>query len=180
MASYQSASLPQTVTVKDTGTSAVTFQRNIGGINPSEFAKKSDGCAFNVLNAGQSCQLTVSFAPKAFPFGARTATLTFVDDAATTGQTVKLSGTSTFDPPIRQNYVNSNLPCSSVTNTKVQSISRGPGTNTNMWLTEVGQSRIGTIPVAGGSVSNLFVGTGSKPYGLTVAPSDTGSVFFTR
>ena len=102
----------------------------------------------------------------------------FFDDATTTGQNVSLSGTSVFDPPLRQHYINT--VCCSNFNTKVQSISRGPGTTANMWVTEVGQSMLGVIPVsAEATVNNYTTGPGSKPYGLTVVPSDTTDVFFT-
>ncbi len=140
--------------------------------------KESDGCSNTILNVGQSCQVAVSFAPKAYPLGARTATLMFFDDATTTGQNVSLSGTSVFDPPVRQDSIYT--VCCSNFNNKVQSISRGPGPAADMWVTEVGQSMLGVIPVTGGgSVLNITAGAGSKPYGLTVVPSDTTDVFFT-
>ena len=68
LASYRSTSLPQTVNVRNTGASTVTFQRaRIAGANPSEFVKESDGCSNTTVIVGGSCQVQVSFAPKAYP-----------------------------------------------------------------------------------------------------------------
>lgn len=62
----------------------------LGGSAPGDFAIASNGCAGVQLAPGASCAVSITFSPSAT--GARTASLTFVDDAVGGAQVVSLSG----------------------------------------------------------------------------------------
>ncbi len=83
-----SVSKPQTVTITNTGTSTL----DINGITISGDFTETNNCAalFDVLNVGQSCSVSVVFAPTAS--GSRTGTLTISDNASGSPQGVALSG----------------------------------------------------------------------------------------
>jgi hypothetical protein len=84
-------SSPQTVTITNTGTAALT----ITSISTSGDFTATNTCAAsplnNILNPGQSCMASVTFAPTAS--GARSGTLSIADNATGSPQTVALSGT---------------------------------------------------------------------------------------
>ncbi|MGA6961724.1 MAG: choice-of-anchor D domain-containing protein, partial [Candidatus Acidiferrales bacterium] len=84
-----------TVTVKNTGTTTVTFNSfAISGTNPTEFAVTAAGtgsCTVGALASGASCTIGVTFTPAAA--GTRTATLSIADNATGSPQTVGLTGT---------------------------------------------------------------------------------------
>lgn len=86
------------VYIRNTGTETVTFSANpaINGTNASDFTT-ANYCATSgyTLAAGATCSITVTFAPGAA--GARSATLTFADNAGS--QTVALSGTGESAKP---------------------------------------------------------------------------------
>ncbi|HEV2424941.1 MAG TPA: SBBP repeat-containing protein [Terriglobia bacterium] len=84
-----SVSQPQTVTITNTGTSTL----DITGITVTGDFKQTNTCAavFNALSVGQSCSVSVEFAPAAS--GSRTGTLTISDNATGSPQGVSLSGT---------------------------------------------------------------------------------------
>src|SRR5262249_20075462 len=86
-------SSPQTVTITNTGTAVLT----ITGITTSGDFVQTNTCAAaplnNLLNPGQSCTASVTFAPTAS--GARSGALSISDNATGSPQTVALSGTST-------------------------------------------------------------------------------------
>ena len=90
-------SAPLSVTVKNTGSTTVTFSGfTISGEDAGDFsvplATSGAGCsATGTLAAGASCAINVVFAPGAN--GARTATLNIADNATGSPQTVALSGT---------------------------------------------------------------------------------------
>jgi HYDIN/CFA65/VesB family protein/centrosomal CEP192-like protein len=82
-------SAAETVTLTNTGTATL----NLTSITPSgDFAVKTTTCAAT-LAVGASCNVSVTFKPTAI--GARTGSLTFVDGASTSPQTVSLNGTGT-------------------------------------------------------------------------------------
>ncbi|MBZ5562828.1 MAG: choice-of-anchor D domain-containing protein [Acidobacteriia bacterium] len=85
-------SAPQTVTLKNNGTGALTFTGSgisISGTNAADFSQ-TNNCGTGVAQ-GASCTISVTFAPTAG--GTRTASLTIIDDAASSPQSVSLTGT---------------------------------------------------------------------------------------
>jgi len=85
------ATAAQLVTVKNTGTGAVTLSsETITGTNPTSFLKSATTCGTS-LAAGASCTVSVEFKPLAA--GALKATLSVADNATGTPQTVALAGT---------------------------------------------------------------------------------------
>jgi hypothetical protein len=86
-------SAAQTVTVKNTGTGALTISsETITGTNTKSFVVSSKTCGSS-LAAGASCTVSVEFTPALT--GALTANLSVADNASGSPQTVKLSGTGT-------------------------------------------------------------------------------------
>ena len=85
-------SLPKTVTLTNEQNVALTIASvNITGADPSDFSITSScPTAPNTLPAGKTCQLNVTFTPIAS--GTRTATLSVVDNATGSPQTVTLTG----------------------------------------------------------------------------------------
>jgi FG-GAP-like repeat/Abnormal spindle-like microcephaly-assoc'd, ASPM-SPD-2-Hydin len=85
-----STSTPQTVTVRNTGTLAVSLSSvTIAGLNAADFAQ-ANTCGSN-LAGGASCQISVTFTPAAA--GNPVATLSVADSAVGSPQTVALVGT---------------------------------------------------------------------------------------
>jgi len=81
----------QVVTVKNTGTAALTLtSETITGTNATSFLKSATTCSTS-LAAGASCTVSVEFKPAAA--GALTAALSIADNASGSPQSVKLSGT---------------------------------------------------------------------------------------
>jgi hypothetical protein len=78
----------QTVTITNTGTSTL----DITGITVTGDFTETNTCAavFNVLNVGQSCSVSLVFAPTAS--GSRTGSLSVADNATGSPQSVALSG----------------------------------------------------------------------------------------
>ncbi|MDW5598092.1 choice-of-anchor D domain-containing protein [Conexibacter stalactiti] len=63
------------------------------GANANQFSITSNGCSGQTIAPGDSCQVTVAFAPTTT--GAKSASLRFVDNATSSPQTVALSGRGT-------------------------------------------------------------------------------------
>ena len=81
----------QVVTVKNSGTAALTLtSETITGTNATSFIKSATTCGTS-LAAGASCTVSVEFKPAAA--GALTASLSIADNATGSPQVVKLSGT---------------------------------------------------------------------------------------
>jgi hypothetical protein len=80
------SSAAQNVMLTDTGSAAL----NISGISVVGDFSESNNCSLGI-GATESCQIAVVFAPSAT--GTRTGTLTIVDNAAGSPQTVSLTGT---------------------------------------------------------------------------------------
>ncbi len=81
----------QVVTVKNTGTAALTLtSETITGTNATSFIKSATTCGTS-LAVGASCTVSVEFKPAAA--GALTAALSVADNATGSPQSVKLSGT---------------------------------------------------------------------------------------
>ena len=85
-------SLPQTVTLTNNGPAVLNVSNvAITAATPGEFIATSGNCAASiVLTAGQTCTLSVSFAPQTT--GTRTGTLQIFSDAPTSPDTIQLSG----------------------------------------------------------------------------------------
>ena len=83
-----SKSAPQTVTITNTGTATL----DITGISATGDFTQTNNCGalFNVLNVGQSCSVSVVFAPAAS--GSRSGALSISDNATGSPQSVALSG----------------------------------------------------------------------------------------
>jgi hypothetical protein len=89
-----STSAPQTVTVTNSGTAALHITSvTLTGANAGDFAKSADTCSGQTIAASATCTVSVTFTPTAT--GARSATISFADDAPSSPQTVALSGTGT-------------------------------------------------------------------------------------
>ena len=87
-----STSTPQSATLTNVGNASLTLSSiQVTGSNAHDFTL-SNNCGTS-LAASAQCTLTVSFAPSAA--GARTASVTFTDNAAGSPQTLNLSGTGT-------------------------------------------------------------------------------------
>ncbi len=89
------ASLPQTVTLTNTGNATMTISSlKVAGTNPHDFPiAKSCGTS---LAAGKSCAITAKFAPKAA--GALSASLEIAGNAVNAPQSVALTGTGFTAP----------------------------------------------------------------------------------
>jgi hypothetical protein len=84
-------SLPQAVTLRNSGTLPVTLSHfTIGGTNAADFAINANACPAS-LESGLSCTLGVTFSPSAA--GTRRASLVITDNAGNSPQSVELSGT---------------------------------------------------------------------------------------
>ena len=91
---YQTTS-QQNITVTNTSQSILSITGlTSGGSNPSDFPVLSDGCSGQQIVASGTCVVTVGFVPAAT--GPRSATVTFVDNAPSSPQTVTLTGTGTL------------------------------------------------------------------------------------
>jgi hypothetical protein len=89
--SVGSTSASQTVTVTNSGTTAVSIATVLlTGVNTSDFPTTST-CANSVLAAGQKCTITVAFKPAAS--GSRTSAVSITDNAANSPQVIQLTGT---------------------------------------------------------------------------------------
>ena len=94
----QTTSSPMSVTVTNSGTSAVQFTGfSITGANSSDYALGTGTCnATGTLAAGANCLVAVTFTPSSA--GTRTATLSIADNATGSPQTVALTGTAITSP----------------------------------------------------------------------------------
>jgi hypothetical protein len=93
-------SAPQTINVANTGNAPLFINSAATrGANPLDFTQTSDGCSGVTLAAGTSCSVSITFSPTAS--GARSATFILTDNAASSPQTVPISGTGTgTNPPL--------------------------------------------------------------------------------
>jgi hypothetical protein len=88
-----STSTAKTVTLKNTGTSALSIASiALGGADPSSFILQSNSCGSS-LAAAASCTLGVAFAPAVA--GALSGTVAITDNASGSPQSVTLHGTGT-------------------------------------------------------------------------------------
>ncbi|HEV2423273.1 MAG TPA: FG-GAP-like repeat-containing protein [Terriglobia bacterium] len=86
-------SAPQTVTLKNVGTTSVTIKSmTFTGTNPSEFKVQSNTCGSSVA-AGASCSINITFSPT--KKGVASAVLNVNDTGGGSPQTSKVGGTGT-------------------------------------------------------------------------------------
>lgn len=88
-------SVPQTVTLTDSGTANLTFSTSavtIIGTNEADFAIASDGCSGQSIAPSGICSVGIVFKPSTA--GSKSATLSLADDAPNSPQTVSLAGTA--------------------------------------------------------------------------------------
>lgn len=92
------SSAPQTVTVTNTGDAPLNFSQApaLAGADATQFAVTNNGCP-GQLAAGAACSVSVVFAPNSA--GAKSASLSFADDASGSPQTVPLTGFAAVGSP---------------------------------------------------------------------------------
>ncbi|HMD30446.1 MAG TPA: DUF3443 family protein [Candidatus Acidoferrales bacterium] len=94
-------SAAMTATLTNTGTAPLSFTANpaISGTNAADFSIAAVTCSTaNQVAANASCAVMITLKPSTA--AAESATLTFVDNAANSPQTVALSGTGTAPAPV--------------------------------------------------------------------------------
>ncbi|MGH9701771.1 MAG: choice-of-anchor D domain-containing protein, partial [Candidatus Acidiferrales bacterium] len=157
------------ITAKNTGNAALTFQASIGGSNATDFSE-ADTCQGSIA-AGASCNLMVTFAPKAA--GSRNALLfvTATNIAPSNNQqTVPLGGTA----------VDFSLGAAAGSSTSV-SVAAGQAATFNLQLNPIdGFSGTVAITCAGAPVSSTCSSTPSSinatgnsaiPFAVNIATS---------
>lgn len=91
------SSAAQTVTVKNSGTAALTLTGiTLAGSNPGDFTQGGTCAVATPVAAGSNCSLTLGFLPTAT--GSRSATVTLVSNASNGNATINVSGTATAAP----------------------------------------------------------------------------------
>ena len=156
------ASAASTITLSNSGSLGLSIS-NIGitGTNAADFSQ-TNSCpsGSNKLAAGSSCTINITFTPGAL--GARSATLTFTDNATDSPQSVALSGTGATAAPLVSlnptllNFGNANVGSSS------------PGQTVTL-------TNSGTIPL---SISNIaLTGTNANDFTQTnTCPGGTNTL----
>lgn len=99
------SSAPQTITVTNTGTGALSFSGiRVTSTNAADFTIAANACSPGSTPAASGCAIQIAFAPTCVNgAAARTATLALSDNAPGSPQNIALSGMATgdfcFDPP---------------------------------------------------------------------------------
>ncbi|MBN8867158.1 MAG: choice-of-anchor D domain-containing protein [Solirubrobacterales bacterium] len=94
-------SAPSSVTLTSSGIGSVAIPAGgvtISGLNAGDYAIDSEDCEEQVLSAGDTCQVDVTFSPGAI--GARSATLEVAHDGAGSPTSVSLAGQGQANPGI--------------------------------------------------------------------------------
>src|SRR3954471_1457680 len=89
-------SAPQSMTITNTGNASL-FINSAAVPNTLDFTQVNDGCSGLTLAAGTSCSVSITFSPTAS--GTRSARFTLTDNAATSPQTVPITGTAPATTP---------------------------------------------------------------------------------
>lgn len=95
------SSAPQSVTVTNSGSANLIFSSaavTLSGTNAADFTLSENTCNGTDVAPGATCSVLVSFTPSTI--GAETATLSFVDNASTSPQTIGVSGTGVTVPAV--------------------------------------------------------------------------------
>ena len=107
---------------------------SIGGTNAGDFSVSADACSGTNVAPGSSCAVQLTFAPTAT--GARSATLSFVDGAFDSPQTVALSGNGTTLGDVRVTIGGPATATTGSQHTFVLTVSNdGPSTALNVVMT---------------------------------------------
>src|SRR4051812_19511314 len=147
---------PQSITVTNTG-SASLFVNSAAtrGANPLDFTQVSDGCSGLTLAPGSGCSVSITFSPTAS--GTRSATFILTDNAASSPQTVPITGTATgTNPPLAidtQFFTCANGVCD---------VGAGGNVFVSNFFTTTFSATGGTAP---------YTWSGQAPAGLTLRPS---------
>ena len=97
VANLGGSATPQRVTVTNTGNGALTIRAiAIGGAAAGDYSQVNT--CLRAIQPGDSCSITVNFAPRGY--GLRSGTLTLFDDGAGGSQSVALRGTGTAARPV--------------------------------------------------------------------------------
>ena len=176
----------QSITVKNTGTAAVTFS-SIGTTGSTDFGVQSTNCP-SPLPAGSTCTVTVGFVPAAA--GTVTGAVSFADSATGSPQTVALSGTGASSgttaltiTPSSMTFPSTTVGSSAATQTITISNSTGaavtfsPTTITGSGASSYTRSNVNcTSPLANGSTcTNVITFTPQSAGTLTAAVTYTTS-----
>jgi hypothetical protein len=168
----QPLSTPSTAlveTVTNTGTSNLTVSGvTIGGANTGDFSKSADTCTAAVVVPNATCTVSIKFTPTAL--GSRSASLTFIYNAANSPQSVTLAGTGTAPTATLS------APTLSFGNQPVNT----PSTAMVETVTNNGTASliISTVTIAG-SYPGDFAKSADTCTGATVAPTSTCTVSVT-
>jgi subtilase family serine protease len=168
-----SSSATQGITLKNTGTAALTLSGiTIGGSNATSFSQ-TNNCGTS-LAASASCTVTVTFKPAAG--GALTASLGVADNATGSPQSVTLSGSGVVPAPIVTLSVASlSFPVTAVS--AVNNVSYSPAQA--ITLTNTGNAALSISSIAlGGTTPKSFAQINNCPATLAVAAGCTALVRF--
>jgi hypothetical protein len=156
-------SAPTAVTLTNTGDLTLVVNGTVfSGTNTSDFSQTND-CTGSGLPGGTSCTINVIFTPGAT--GTRTATLSIIDNAANSPQTIAVSGTGITDFS-----VSAATPSATITagHTATYTLSLSPlgGFNQSVALTCTGAPAMSTCTVTPSTVS---LNGAAAPVTVTVA-----------
>jgi hypothetical protein len=165
-------SSPATLTVTNTGTSALTITTvTPGGANMADFPVVSDTCAGATVAAGKTCTVSVEFAPSTT--SSESATLTFTDNAAGSPQVVSLTGVGSGAPGAMLNP----SPVSFGSTTQPQPV--GTSATLPVTLTNTGNAALAIASIQVTPIPSEFTQTNNCGSSLAPAASCTISVTFT-
>ena len=160
----------QSFSVTNNGTVVLNISK-VATSDTAEFPIESDGCTGQTLNQGQSCVVTVSFAPTSA--AAHTATITVTDSASPTTQTVSATGTGTAD--VGSTVTLAAAPTSAavgapvILTATVLNASSAPITNGSVTFyngtTAIGTAQVITTTSGGGTIGTAKLTTRALPLG---------------
>ncbi len=167
-------SSPATLTVTNTGTSDLTITTvTPGGANMADFPVVSDTCPGATLAAGQTCTVSVEFAPSTT--SSESATLTFTDNAAGSPQMVSLTGVGQT-APVPGAMLNPS-PVNFGSTTQPQPV--GTSATLPVTLTNTGNAALAIASIQVMPIPSEFTQTNNCGSSLAPAASCTISVTFT-
>ncbi len=157
-------SVSKTVTLTNSGTGALS----IGSIVASGDFSQTNNCS-NSLAAKSNCTVNVTFNPSSL--GAITGALTFTDNAATSPQLVKLTGTGII--PLTFSPTSLTFSSTAVGQTSSKSV-----TVTNKQATTISLNPVvsSVYSITGGTCGSSLTGGGSCTITVTFAPQYKGSI----
>ena len=166
-----STTAAQTVTIKNSGTAALTLtSETITGTNASSFLKSATTCSTS-LAVGATCTVSVEFKPAAS--GALTAALSIADNASGSPQSVSLkgTGTSTATSAITITPSSITFPSTVVGSTSAAQV---------ITIKNTGSAAVSitSMSFTGTNASSFTKGPNSCPASLAVGNSCTLSLYF--